>query len=300
MTEAPHAARTARIAAFIGCCAIWGTTFLVIRIGNDAVPPVWAACLRLTLASALLWLWTAFRHQAAPRGRALTAAVQYGVFQFGLNMPLLYWGETAVPSGLSAVFYATGPITLALLARAAGLEQLTRRKIMGAVIATGGVALIFSSELAARVPPLPLAAVFTSALVAPIGSTLLKRGPAQSAIGVNAVGCSVGAAMCFVWSIVLSESHAVPRTAGAILPIVYLTLAGSLGAFLLWTWLVHHAPLSKISYIAVLTPLVALAVGALVRGERIAALTLAGAAVVFAGVVIGLRAPTGRATGVSR
>jgi len=296
MSETPHTPSASRVAAFVACCAIWGSTFLVIRIGNGTVAPAWAACLRLTLASAVLWLWMAFRRQAAPRGAALTAALQYGALQFGLNFPLLYWDETVVPSGLSAVFYATAPITLMMLARAFGLERLTRRKVAGALLAFTGVVLLFSSELSAQVPLLPLGAVFASTLVSPLGSTLLKLGPAQSAIGVNAVGCALGAAMCLVWSFALGESHAVPHTAAAILPVVYLTLAGSLGAFLLWSWLVHHAPLSKISYIAVIVPLVALGLGALLLHERVLPLTLAGSAVVLAGVVIGLGAPSGRAT----
>ena len=294
MSQALEASRASRIAAFLGCCAIWGSTFLVIRIGNGTVAPVWAACLRLSSAAALLWLWIAIRRVPVPRGRSFTSAVQYGVFQFGLNFPLLYWAETVVPSGLSAVLYATGPLTLALLARAAGLERLTKGKIAGAVIALMGVLVIFSSELSAKVPLLPLLALLGSVLVAPIGTTLLKRGPAQSAVGVNAIACVVGALMCTIWSFLLGESHALPRTAAAILPIVYLTLAGSLGAFMLWSWLVHHAPLSKISYIAVVTPLVALAVGAVVAGERVSLLTLAGSAMVFVGVGIGLAAPTGR------
>lgn len=292
MSQVPS--RASRIAAFLACCAIWGSTFLVIRIGNGTVPPVWAACLRLIAASVLLWLWMALRHIPVPQERAFRAAALYGVFQFGLNFPLLYWAETVVPSGLSAVFYATGPITLALLARAAGLEQLTKRKIAGAVIAFGGVLVIFSSELSQHVPLLPLLSLVGSVVCAPLGTTILKRGPSQSAIGVNGVACVVGAAMCLGWSFLLGEPHALPRTAAAVLPIVYLTLAGSLGAFMLWSWLVQHAPLSKISYIAVVTPLVALAVGAIVAGERVPPLTLVGSAIVLAGVGVGLAAPTGR------
>jgi drug/metabolite transporter (DMT)-like permease len=294
LAEVQPASRTALVAAFVACCAIWGSTFLVIRVGNEAVAPVWAATLRLATASALLWIWIAIRKLSVPRGIALSAALQYGAFQFGMNFPLLYWGEKIVPSGLSAVFYATAPLTLALYARSFGLEQLTRRKITGAVLGLLGVVIIFSSELLSSVPWLPLTAVFFSALVASFGSTLLKRGPAQSPVGVNAVGCALGAGMCLLWSFLIGESHALPRTADAIGPIVYLTLAGSLGAFMLWAWLVHHAPLTKISYIAVLVPLVALAVGAVARHERVSTLTLAGAIVVLVGVAVGLRASSGR------
>ena len=40
---------------FVACALIWGSTFLAIRFGNEATPPVWAATIRLALASVLLF-----------------------------------------------------------------------------------------------------------------------------------------------------------------------------------------------------------------------------------------------------
>src|SRR6476660_3773206 len=94
-------------AAFAACGGIWGSTFLVISIGNDALAPVWAATLRLVLATVLLGAWSLACGEALPTGAALRAALAYGVLQFGVNFPLLYWGEKTVPSGLAAVMYAT-------------------------------------------------------------------------------------------------------------------------------------------------------------------------------------------------
>src|SRR6476660_7571916 len=87
-------------AAFAACGGIWGSTFLVISIGNDTLAPVWAATLRLALAALLLAALTWARGQRLPRGAALAAALGYGVCQFGVNFPLLYLGERAVPSGI--------------------------------------------------------------------------------------------------------------------------------------------------------------------------------------------------------
>src|SRR3954453_13180781 len=87
--------------AFAACGAIWGSTFLVISIGNDALAPVWAATLRLTLAALLLVAWTRARGRPLPRCAALRAALGSGVAHFGLNLPLLYWDKKLVPLGLS-------------------------------------------------------------------------------------------------------------------------------------------------------------------------------------------------------
>ena len=57
--------------AFSACSAIWGSTFLVISIGNDALAPVWAATLRLVLATVLLGVWSRARGDALPTGAAL-------------------------------------------------------------------------------------------------------------------------------------------------------------------------------------------------------------------------------------
>jgi drug/metabolite transporter (DMT)-like permease len=275
--------------AFGACGAIWGSTFLVISIGNDALAPVWAATLRLALAALLLSAWTLGRGQSLPRGAALRAALGYGIAQFGVNLPLLYWGEKLVPSGLSAVVYATVPLTTALMTRALGMERLTPTKLLGAVVAFAGVAILFLSTLRARVAPAGLAAILVGATAASLGTVLLKRGPRQDPFGANAVGSAVGAVISGAISVALGEAHVLPATLGAAWPLVYLTVGGSLGAYVIMSWLVIHWSATRAAYVTVIVPVIALALGALVRHERLAPASLAGAAVVLAGLLLGMR-----------
>jgi drug/metabolite transporter (DMT)-like permease len=289
-TAAPRASFDARPwLAFGACGAIWGSTFLVISIGNDALAPVWAATLRLTLASLLLAAWTRLRGQALPRGPALRAALGYGVAQFGVNLPLLYWGETVVPSGLSAVVYATLPLSSALIARGFGMERLTTAKVTGALVAFGGVAVLFSSTLRARVPAAGLVAILVGATAASLGAVLLKRGPRQDPFGANAVGCAIGAVISAAISLALGERHALPATPAAAWPVLYLTVAGSLGAYVIMSWLIGHWSVSRTSYVTVIVPVIALALGAIVRGERLGPTTGVGTALVLAGLLVGMR-----------
>lgn len=290
MTSAPATASEARPwGAFAACAAIWGSTFLVISIGNDALAPVWAATLRLALAAILLAAWTRARGRALPRGPALRAALWFGVLQFGVNLPLLYWGERLVPSGLSAVVYATIPLSSALLTRAFGLERLTPAKITGALVALGGVAVLFSSTLQAHATPLGLGAILVGATAASLGTVLLKRGPRQDPFGANAVGCAIGAVISGALSVALGEDHALPDTVAAAWPVLYLTIGGSLGAYVLMSWLVNHWPVTRTAYVTVIVPVIALALGAVVRNERLTAASLGGAALVLAGLLVGMR-----------
>jgi len=275
--------------AFAACSAIWGSTFLVISIGNDALAPLWACTLRLVLAALLLGAWTRLRGQRLPRGAALRAALGYGVAQFGLNLPLLYWGERVVPSGLAAVVYATLPLSSALIARAFGLERLTAAKLLGAIVALGGVAVLFSSALRAQASPLGLGAIFAGATSAGLGTVLLKRGPRQDPFGANAVGCAVGAPIAAAFSLARGESHVLPTTFASAWPLLYLTVGGSVGAYVIMAWLVGRWSVSRTAYVTVIVPVIALGLGALVRHEPLAAASLGGAALILAGLVLGMR-----------
>ncbi len=295
VTAPPPAPRASAWTAFGVCSLIWGSTFLFISIGNDAVPPVWAATLRLGLAAPLLSAIALAMRHPFPRGAALRAAAWYGFWQFGVSFPLLYWGQTRFPSGLTAVLYATIPLTTAFLARAFGLERLETAKLAGAAVALAGVALIFSGQLGADIPVASLLALVLAATSAALSGVLFKRGPRQSPLWANAAGAMVGFVMCLVVSLALGESHRLPVTAAGWGPILYLTLAGSIGAFVLFAWLVSHWPVTRVSFIGVVTPVVALALGAVVRHERLTPASLAGSALVLGGVVLGLRGSAGGA-----
>jgi len=275
--------------AFAVCTLVWGSTFLFIRLGNDSVPPMWGATLRLTLAAIILMGIVFGRGRRLPSGPALRAAAWFGLFQFGVNFPLLYWAEMFLPSGLAAVVFATIPITAALVATAFGLERLVPLKLAGALVAIGGVAILFADQLAARVTVLPLLSIFLATVFAALGSTLLKRGPRQDPLAANAVGAVVGAPVCLLASVLLRESRALPTTWGQLYPVVYLAVFGSVVAFVVFAWLVNHQNVSSVAFIGVVVPVIAVALGALVRNETVSREHIAGSILVLAGVVLAIR-----------
>ena len=274
---------------FIGCCLIWGSTFLAIRIGNEAVPPIWAATLRLALAAPLLAGLVFVTRQHFPRGPALRGALLFGFFNFGVNLSLLYWGERVVPSGIAAVLYATVPLSTALIAAALGVERLVPRRLVAAVVAIVGVAIIFAGELKLDVPIEGLIAVFLAATAASLSSVFLKRAPQPSAIAANAVGAAVGVVVCVAASVIIGEDHALPTSVAGWWPIVYLTVAGSLGAYVLYTWLVQHWPVTNASMVGVVVPVIAVILGAVAKQEQRSPESYVGAVVVLIAVIVALR-----------
>ena len=255
------------------------------------MPPIWACGLRLALAAAILNLILFATGQKWPKGAALKAAAWYGMWEFGISMPLIYWGERVVPSGLTAVLFAVCPVVAMFQAKALGIEELNIPRLVAAMIAFGGVAVIFWGELVHGGSPYGLLAVFLAACIAPIPGLVLQRGPRQSAVGANAVGSLVGMAACLVISLTLRESHLLPRTSAQVLPIVYLAAAGSAGAFVLFAWLLNHWKTTTVAFLGVVVPVIAVVAGAVFRHETFAPGSLVGAIIVFAGVTFALRSP---------
>ena len=281
--------------AFAVCCLIWGSTFLAIRIGNETVAPVWGATLRLALAMPALALiaWATRAHW--PRGEALKGALLFGFFNYGVNLALLYWGEQTVPSGIAAVFYATVPLSTALLAAVFGVERLAARKVVAATVAFVGVGVIFAGELSLAVPLAGLLAILGAATAAALSTVMLKRSPRQDTVPANAIAAAAGLPVCLLVSTLLGEPRTIPATSAGWFPILYLVVAGSLGAYLLYTWLIKSWSVTNASYIGVIVPIVAVILGAIVKQERPAPLTFVGAAIVIAAVVYALR-PTPQPT----
>lgn len=299
MTSDALAARTIRsdwrpYGAFLGMCLIWGSTFLVIRIGNEALPPLWAATLRLVLATIALSAIARATGAVLPRGASLRDVALYGFFQFGLNFALLYWGENAgVPSGITAVVYATVPLSTALFAAVIGIERLHPVKLGAAFLGLGGVVVIFAGELGVGIPPIGLLAVLGSSTAAAVSSVFLKRAGSRSPFMANAIGSAIGAPVCFAGALLTGEPIALPATIGAWAPVLYLTLMGSLGAYVLFAWLLTKWSATNTSFIGVAIPVIALGLGALVRSERPGPLSFVGAAIVIVSVILSVRRGTG-------
>lgn len=287
-TAAPRETDWSGYGAFAGASLIWGSTFLVITLSNDVLAPLWGATLRLAIASVALIAVALLTRARLPRGGALRDVVLYGALQFGVNLALLYWGEQTVPSGITAVVFATAPLQTALYSRLLGVEAIDRVKVLAAIVAVIGVAIIFAGQLGVGVPPIGLAAVFGAATSAAIGVVLLHRAGSQSTWAVNAIGAPLGAGICLLASLLLRERWTLPASLDQWWPVLYLAILGSLGAYVLFTWLVGHWSATTASFVGVVVPVIALALGAIFRAERPPLISFVGAALVIAAVIVAL------------
>ncbi|MGQ0798369.1 MAG: DMT family transporter [Methanobacteriota archaeon] len=278
--------------AYAMLCVIWGSTWLAIKIGLGGAPPFLAAGLRFALASVVLLAAVSLLRSKLPRTRTEWALVGYfGIVLFTADYGLIYWGEgNGVESGLSAILFATFPFQTALFAHfLISDDRLSARKAAGVAVGFGGVLLVFRGQLeAAGLPKLfPMLAVVLAATCASTATVALKRwGHETDPVSFNALSMGVGALGLAAVSAGAGEAWAVPSWPEGILAILYLGLAGSVVAFVAYMWLLRRLPVTTMSYVILVTPIVAVFLGVAVGNEVFDPLALVGATVTLGGIYL--------------
>ena len=103
--------KIALAAAYLVLCIVWSSTWLAIKVGLRDLPPISFVAIRFVIAIAVLVAVSIGRFRLLPLRRPDYLLLCFtGLLMFGLNYPLLFWGEKYVSSGLAAVLQATIPI----------------------------------------------------------------------------------------------------------------------------------------------------------------------------------------------
>ena len=290
--RAPSAALVYSLMALVSL--IWGSTWLVIRLGLFHLPPFFSAGVRFVVAGtvmAILAPWLARREGGGrpPFGVILAQAL----CQFVVNYALVYYAETVLSSGLVCVLWAIFPLLVALTGHfVTRAERLKGRQWVGMLVGFGGVVVLFATDIAEtserawRVGALLLLAP----LAVTISTTLVKlRASAASSVVLNRDSMLIGGVTLLLLSFVTERGEPVRWTAMAVWSVLYLALAGTVVTFGSFLWLLRTVPAYRLSLWNYVTPALALWLGALVLGEYVGASTVAGTALVIFGVALTLR-----------
>jgi drug/metabolite transporter (DMT)-like permease len=276
---------------FLLLCCIWGSTWMFIKLGLRDLPPISFAAVRFLLATVILSAVAAARRSRLPRGREWLMLAQTGVLAFGLNYGLLFWGEQHISSGLAALLQATIPVFGMLLAHPyLPGERLNARKLAGALLGVAGVGVIFSHQLGTEgsMALWGSAAVVAGAVFVAWANVLVKAKGARldaSVLSAGQMACGF-VALAAVALVLEGDPRALRWTPLAVVCLLYLTLVGSVAAFLLFYWLVRHVDVTKTMLIALVTPLAAVLLGVVALGEELSWRTVAGGLVIMSGVAL--------------
>jgi drug/metabolite transporter (DMT)-like permease len=263
---------------------------MFIKLGLRDLPPISFAAIRFALASAILIAIVAARGAPLPRNRLeLALILKTGVLAFALNYGLLFWGEQHISSGLAALLQATIPVFGMLIAHAyLPGERLTMWKMAGALLGVAGVGVIFSNQLTTEggMAVWGSAAVVVGAAFVAYSNVLVKArgaGIEPETLAAGQMLCGLVPLACFGLAFE-GNPFKFHWTTLAVVSLLYLTLVGSVAAFLLFYWLVRNMDVTNTMLIALVTPLAAVLLGMAVLDERLTWRTVAGGALIMSGI----------------
>ena len=285
-------------------CLIWGSTWLAIKVGLVGVPPLLGAGLRFLLSTIIVACLLAIRGRGIKLTRDDTICIlTLGLLVFWLDYGLIYWAETQISSGLTAVLFSTMPLMTALLSTFwTGSETLTVRKVTGILIGIAGTALLFwPHESLGVMPALGMLSTLAGCLCAAINLVVIKKyGRHSDGFVLNFFAMALGALCLLVTSAALEPWTIVVWTRNNLLAILYLSVFGSVIAFSVYYHLVKRIDATVVSLQTLISPVVALALGRTFLYETVTPAGVVGIVTILAGVGVATLQPRTEARVASR
>lgn len=290
------------IAAFFALYVIWGSTYLVIRIGVEYWPPLLLAGIRFVIAGTLMYAFLRWRGAPAPTWAQWKAAGIIGILLLSCGNGAVSIAEhTGVASGVAALAVATVPLFTLLCGYFWGARN-TRLEWAGIVLGLIGIGMLNLGSNLQSSPTGAALLVFAAAAWA-FGSVWSRHLPLPQGAMASAVEMLVGGVVLLIGSAVSGERlESLPPVEGWV-ALAYLIFFGSIIAFNAYMYLLKNVrPAAATSY-AYVNPAVAVLLGIVFVGETIGIEeALAMAVIISAVVLIGLprwrRAPVKPAAAV--
>jgi len=279
------------LAAFVAGALLAGGNSIAIRFSNRELAPLWGAGLRFSLAAFLLLVVMAALKLALPRGRALTGALLYGLFQFSGAFGLYYYALVRVHAGLGQTLLALVPLATLLLAVVQRQERFRTAAVVGTLLGLVGVGLITRDPLRESVPLPSLLALLGSVLCFAEAAVLVRRFPPIHPVAMNAMGMTLSAALLVGGSAVVGEPLVLPQRVATWVALGYVAALGSVVVFLLYVFVLHQWTASRAAYVMVVIPFVTVVLSAWLDDEPVGTGLVLGGLLVLAGVYVGALRP---------
>ena len=275
---------------YIMLCIIWGSTWIMIKIGLEDSPPITSAAIRFILAVIIFLTITTIKRSRFPSTWTEIITRGYpGIYMYGIGYTLVYLAEQFISSSLTAVLFASFPLFVALLAAIMFKEERTTWLMwLGLLFGLGGIVVISLDSLS-----------FSGDLF--LGSMLAVSGSLSSAYGMMihkqkfvkddilvsvTLQMAMGGIPLVLAALVFENVTEFSLTQSSVISILYLAVIGSVIAFLGYYWLLARVRAVTAAFVAFITPLVAILIGVGLGGETLTIPTIYGATFILGGVFL--------------
>jgi drug/metabolite transporter (DMT)-like permease len=293
---------------FVLLAAIWGASFLFMKLGAAEFGPFATAFLRVVIATAFLLPVVAARGHLPALRRHLRPILVVGLLNSGIPFALFSFAVLHISTGLSSILNATTPLWGALVAWAWLHDRPNASRNLGLAIGFIGVALLSWQKASFKgdASGLAVMACLGATLCYGIAASFTKKFLTGVPPLATATGSQIGAAL----GLALPAALFWPQLTGPTAPglsawtaIILLAVVCTSVAYVLYFRLIEHAGPPKALAVTFLIPVFGVAYGVLFLGEALTAWMLLCGAVIVLGTALAtglLKLPMGRAAAVAK
>lgn len=275
--------------------ALWGGSFLFMRVAAPVLGPLLLACLRVLIAGLALLAYALSRRQLPPPGPNWRPFLVIGTINSALPFALIAAASVYLPASLTATLNATTPLFGALVGALWLGEPLTFRKLGGLALGLLGVAALVG------LGPLPLSpALFLSAGASLLAALLYGVGAAytkRKAAGVSPLALAtysqLSASLVLLPTLALARPVQLP-TPTVLASVLALALLSTALAYLLYFGLIQRAGPSNALLVTYLAPAFGVLWGTLLLAEPLTVGMVAGFGLLLTSVTLLTRGPSKR------
>ncbi|WP_110655254.1 DMT family transporter [Salinicola halimionae] len=265
----------------LGIIAIWAFNIIVIKVGIEDLPPLLVTVLRFMLVAVLVVPFTRISRRQLPW--ILLLAVTFG----GLHFPLLFLGLQQSEAGTGALLVQMGTPFATLLAAIFLKEKLGSRRIVGLILAFGGVVVLAGGP--SLPPPASTALLLASAFFWAVSTMIIKLAPPIPPLTMTGWISMFAIPLVSLGSWLFEDDQwqAIHQAGwagwGAV---IYTALMSSIAAYGLWYRLLQKHPVSRVVPLTLLMPVFAVILGVWLLGDPLGFNKVAGGVMVIAGLAV--------------
>jgi drug/metabolite transporter (DMT)-like permease len=286
------ATRWFRTAAAIFFVFLWGSAFIPSKIGVLASSPLWFLAVRFAVSGAIALAIARGLGSPWPQGRrAWTLIVLLGILANALYLGSTYEALRHLAAGVGSVVTSTTPLILSLLAPAFLAEPLTKKKGAGMLLGFGGVVWIMIARTGTGTAEPRDIALCLLGVLANVASTIVfkKFLVALDVRMTTALQLLAASLAVLPFALIFEGMPHVVWGVPIVASFVYLVAVMSVGASLLWFWLLEKGEATRVAAYYFLSPVFGLLIASFF-GEPLSVRDLGGLAAIAAGIAIVQRA----------
>nr|WP_309756378.1 EamA family transporter [Flavobacterium sp.] len=271
----------------------WGTTFLVIRVGVETIPPFLLAGIRNLISGSIIFIYLLSQKKLERvNPRQFLQAFVLSILMIVLANGLTTYSEKYITSGLASLISTLSPFCVLVLNLALGYEKLSVKTVIGILLGMVGIFLIYQSSLSDLLIPeyrQGIFAILLAILAWAIGTIIMKRGSANSLTMLMNVCVQMiiaGVVLTSVQYYITPNISTENWSTQSIFAMIYLAIFGSVVGYVAFSYLISKMPSTKVTVLSYVNVVVALFLGWLILDEIITARIIIAAAFIIGGVII--------------